>query len=295
MAQALDKDPDSALDQEQHDDMDLVTLWQVAWRSRYIIILGTFLGAGVAIALAFLATPRFIAMTTLSEVRNTAMGGGAALPISSELGGLASLAGVNLGGGGADPTREARALLNSRRLIEEFIRRRDLLPVLFKESDQPHTMWFAVKYFKENVLIIREDTRRGLYDIEIEWTDPKVAADWANGLAALANELIRTRAQAESKRNIDYLNAQIAQTNIVELQRVMYKLIETETKTLMLANGRADYAYSVVDRAVPPELRSSPKRTLMAIGGTALGFFLGIVAAFVHEVSGRRRRPATGS
>jgi uncharacterized protein involved in exopolysaccharide biosynthesis len=278
------------LDNDDAEDLDLVTVWQIAWRSRYIIILTTFLGAGIAITLAFLATPHYVATVTLSEVRDTRMGGGASVS-ASELGGLASLAGVALGGG-SDPTRESRALLNSKRLIEEFITRNNLLPVLFKNSDQPQTMWFAVKYFKENILNIREDTRKGLYDIDIEWTDAQVAADWANGLAALLNDMVRTRAQAESARNVDYLNKQIQQTNVLELQRVMYKLIETETKTLMLASGRADYAYSVLDRAVPPELRSSPKRTLMAIGGTAIGFFLGIVGAFMYEVYVRQRRSA---
>ncbi|MEO7774944.1 MAG: Wzz/FepE/Etk N-terminal domain-containing protein [Steroidobacteraceae bacterium] len=279
-----------ALDEDQSDDLDLATLWHVAWRSRYIIIVATILGAGIAIALAFIATPHYIAEITISEVRDTRMGGSSSVS-SSELGGLASLAGVALGGG-ADPTREARALLNSRRLLEEFITRNNLLPVLFQNSDLPPSMWFGIKYFKDHVINIREDTRKGLYTIEIEWTDAQVAADWANGLAALLNEMIRKKAQAESQRNVDYLNKQIAQTNVLELQRVMYKLIETETKTLMLANGRADYAYSVLDRAVPPELRSSPKRTLMAIGGTAIGFFLGIVGAFLYEVSGKRRRSA---
>jgi hypothetical protein len=94
--------------------------------------------------------------------------------------------------------------------------------------------------------------------VAIDWTDPATAAQWANGFVALANELLRTRALVESKRNIAYLNDQISKTDVVELRRVLYGLIESETKTLMLANGRPEYAFRVVDPAVPPELKTRP-------------------------------------
>ena len=82
----------------------------------------------------------------------------------------------------------------------------------------------------------------------------------ANGLVGLANELLRTRALEEAQRNIAYLNAQADRTNEVELRRAIFNLIESETKTLMLANGRTEYAFRVVDPAVPPEdpFRSAP-------------------------------------
>jgi uncharacterized protein involved in exopolysaccharide biosynthesis len=109
---------------------------------------------------------------------------------------------------------------------------------------------------------------------------------------ALANELVRTRTIDESERNIAYLNDQISRTNIVELQRVMYNLIETETKTLMLAKGRAEYAFTVVDPAVAPEVRTSPKRTLMVILGGALGGLLGCLVALARNIWSRPQRGA---
>ena len=114
-------------------------------------------------------------------------------------------------------------------------------------------MWLAVKDFKEGVLTIREDKRTGLLTIDVDWEDPAVAAKWANGFVALANERLRTRAIDEATRNIAFLNAQIPQTSVVEVQRAIYNLIESETKTLMLANVRMEFAFTVIDPAVPPE------------------------------------------
>jgi uncharacterized protein involved in exopolysaccharide biosynthesis len=64
------------------------------------------------------------------------------------------------------------------------------------------------------------------------------------------------------------------------LRRVIYNLIENETKTLMLANAREEYAFAVVDPAVPPELRISPRRRVMVLVGLMLGLVLGTLAAF---------------
>jgi uncharacterized protein involved in exopolysaccharide biosynthesis len=62
----------------------------------------------------------------------------------------------------------------------------------------------------------------------------------------------------------------------------MYSLIESETKTLMLANGRVEYAFAVVDPARIPEHRERPKRSLMAATGLALGMVVGVLVAVIR-------------
>ena len=106
---------------------------------------------------------------------------------------------------------------------------------------------------------------------------------------ALANETLRSRALSDSSRNIQYLKEQIAKTDVVELQRVMYGLIEIEMKTLMLANARTEYAFTVVDPGVTPERRVWPRRTLMVLSGGVLGVFLGFLLALAHSIWRRHR------
>jgi uncharacterized protein involved in exopolysaccharide biosynthesis len=173
--------------------------------------------------------------------------------------------------------------------VQEYITRNDLLPRLSHGSKVPLTLWRAVQLFEKNVSI-RQDPRRGITTLTVEWTDAVTAARWANGLVALANDLLRTRALEEAQRNIVYLNAQVDRTNEVELRRAIFNLIESETKTLMLANGRTEYAFRVVDPAVSPEIRSGPHRTLLLATGLLVGLFLGGVA--VLTVDWVRRRVA---
>jgi uncharacterized protein involved in exopolysaccharide biosynthesis len=271
-----------------HDDtdqVDVVALLQVMWRYKYFIA-GVAASCGLAaVALALSATHIYRAEIVITEAGEEGMGGLAAL--ANQFGGLASMAGVRLEKGGAGV--EAQAVLRSRRLVEEFITRNDLMKELRPIAGDPPTVWFAVREFREQVLSIVDDDDRGTTTIAIEWTDPKLTAQWANAFVALANHLIRTRALDESSRNIKYLNDQISKTHVVEIQRVMYNLIENETKTHMLANGREEYAFRVVDPAVVPERRIWPRRTLMVLTGGVLGVILGMALALAHNVWSRLR------
>jgi uncharacterized protein involved in exopolysaccharide biosynthesis len=270
-------------------ELSLATISRFLGRHRVLVGVAALLGA-LAIGYRSFATPAYFrAETSVTEVRDKGMANVSSL--ASQLGGLASLAGVNIPSGGAAGNQEFAAVLESNRLTAEFIKRNDLIPVLLRESSKPPTMWRAVRYFRENVMTIRRDKLKGLTTIVMEWQDPKIAARWANDYVTLANEMLRNRAIDESSRNIAYLNQQMGKTDSADLRKVMYSIIENETKTLMVANGRIDYAFEVIDPAVPPELKAGPHRLLNTLFGLVIGFVLGSGIAFVVERLGNRRVP----
>lgn len=257
---------------------------RLMWRYRYLIGSASILSALIAVYLALTATEIFRAEVVVTEVHDNRLSASGGL--ASQLGGLASLAGLR-GGGGEDPNMQG--VLASKHLIEEFIKGQDLVPQLTVNSGKRATLWFAVKRFQETVLALHDDQLKGLTTISMDWTDPITASKWANDFVALANDLIRTRVLEDASRNVAYLNKQIAQTREVEIQHSLSDLIESETKTLMLANGRKDYAFRIIDPAVPPGIRHSPKRTLMVLSGTAAGFFVGTLFAFGLDAFRRRK------
>lgn len=269
------------------DTIDVIALWRLLWSRRLTIAIIAGLFGVAAVILALVATPIYRAEAVVTPVADSGLGNSAS-SLAGRFGGLASLAGIDLGSSGVAGL-EAQAVLESRRLVEEFIRRNDLVDELIVPGDPNAGLWRAVQSFRDTVVSMNKDDVDGTTTVAIEWKDPAVAATWANGLVALANELIRSKALADSNRNIEYLKKQIAATNVVEIQRVMYTLVENETKTLMLANARADYAFTVVDPAVTPEARIRPKRRLMVLTGIALGLILGALYAFGYETVKRYR------
>lgn len=278
MSIAFDSDDRNAV-----DAISLVHLWSVVradWRLLAGIV-AVFAIAAVVLALVMTPVYRAEAVVTSIDIGNRET---TASALVNQLGSLAGIAGVNLGNLTAG-SNKGRVTIESRSLIEQFIRRNDLIPILYADrsgmrSDELPTLWHAVEDFEE-MFRAEFDPETGLITVRVEWTDPRFAADWANGLVDLANELLRNRDLADAQRNVKYLNEQLSRTTVVGLQQVLYNLIEIEMRTLMLSNARQEYALAVVDRAVVPELRQRPKRKQIVVLGTLLG---GIVGLFVIAI-----------
>jgi uncharacterized protein involved in exopolysaccharide biosynthesis len=275
---------------EQEHEIDVLSAFWAVWDQKYLVLAISLLGGVIAAIFALTAVPIYQAQVTVTEVSDTAMSGASSL--MGQLGSLASVAGLNLNTNGSDAERPA--VLQSRALIAAFVNKYKLAPLLQRKSEHTQSEWLAVERFRESVFDLHEDKLKGTTTISILWRDPAVAARWANDIVGLANEMLRTRAIQESTRNIEYLNEQLKKTTVVEIQRVMYSLIENETKSLMLAQGRIEYAFAVVDPAVAPEIRYSPRRTLWVISGLFAGGFLGSLFVWVRNAI-RRHRPVTAT
>jgi uncharacterized protein involved in exopolysaccharide biosynthesis len=271
---------------EKDNEINVVNLFWTVWDQKYLVLAISLLGGGIAAFLALRAVPMYRALVVITEVRDTGMGAGGSL--MNQLGGFASIAGLNLNSTGREAERTA--VLESRGLVEAFVKRYDLAPLIIGNATVKDPLWFAVERFRKLVLDLHEEKLKDTITITVEWSDPVVAARWANDFVALANELLRGRAIDESTRNIEYLNKQLPQTNVVEIQHAIYALIESETKSLMLAHGRVEFAFTIVDPAVPPQVRFSPRRTVMVISGLFIGGFLGSIIAWA--LTAIRRRPS---
>lgn len=272
---------------QREDEINIVSFFWIVWDQKYLVLAISLLGGVIATIYALTATPMYRAQVVVTEVQDSAMGSSGSL--MGQLGGLASVAGLSLNGNGADAERPA--ILASRGLVDAFVQRYKLAPLINGNSKLANSDWFAVERFRTSVLDRHEDKLKGTTTITIEWRDPVIAARWANDFVALANELLRNRAIEESTRNIEYLQKELAQTTVVEIQKAMYDLIEHETKSLMLAHGRLEYAFTIVDPAVTPELRFSPRRTLLVLSGLFIGGLLGSLIAWARNAV-RRGRPS---
>jgi uncharacterized protein involved in exopolysaccharide biosynthesis len=269
------------VESEEVDSVDFRSLVRLMWRYRRMVFVVCLVFGVASLVLALFMKPYFKSDVVLVYVHDKGMGSGQG-SLDEALGGLASLAGMNMMGGASDDS-EALAVLESKYLAQEFIERNNLVPVLLRNAKKRPTMWRAVKLFKDGVLEVHKDPRKDTTTVTVTWGDPQQAAAWANGFAALANQVIREHTIEESTRNVVYLNQQITKTSDVDLRRVLYDILESETKTLMLANARSEYAFQVVDPGVVPELKAGPHRSLVVLGGLMLGFLLAGCTAFAHD------------
>ena len=265
------------------DEISLSELFSTLWASRWLILSSSLIAAGIAAAIAF-SLPVYYRSEVLVMPVSSESSSGALANLAGQFGGLASLAGI--GGGGDGKKSEAIATLGSRALTEDFIQANQLLPVLFaqewdaqenawrKDLKKTPTLWEGVKKFSTKIRAISNDKKTGLVTLSMEWTDPALAAAWANQLVQRTNDTLRERAIATSRRNLAYLNDQLEKTSVVELRQSIFRLTEAEIKNIMLAEGNREYAFKVIDPAVVPEEKSRPRRGRIIIGALAAALML---------------------
>src|ERR1700741_1290537 len=109
-----------------HREIDVRALWQAIYRRKIIVGTTAALFTAFALYLALTDTWIFRGEVTIALVRESA--GGALAGTAGQLGGLASLTGLNLNESGQD--QEWMGVLHSRRLVGEFIERDGALPLL---------------------------------------------------------------------------------------------------------------------------------------------------------------------
>jgi uncharacterized protein involved in exopolysaccharide biosynthesis len=286
---------------QREDELGLGAL--LALIARRWLLIGVIVVActGLGVAAALLMTPVYRAEILVMPADGDDSGGTLS-SLAAQFGSLASLVGDNLSGGG--DREEALALLGSRALATQFISDSGLLPVFFAdkwdsaaqrwvvEGDDAPTMADAYKLFNESIRGISVNSQTGLITLSIEWTDPDLAAAWANELIARVNASMRDRTIEEAERSIEFLNKEIDKTSVVDLRAAIFSLVESQVKRIMLANARDQYAFKIIDPAVPAEKDQfvRPRRMLIAASAFVAGVLLAGFMALAADVYGRWRR-----
>jgi uncharacterized protein involved in exopolysaccharide biosynthesis len=212
---------------------------------------------------------------------------------------VGALLGVTAGGESA--ARRNLAVFKSRAFAEQFIRAKDLMPVLFakrwnakvlkwkEDGREPPSLAEGVRAF-EKLRMIAEDRRAGLVTVTIRWHDPQTAARWTNDLIAFGNQVLREQAIVESETTISYLDTQIGATQALGVRDALYRVLESQMKTMTLARTRSDYAFRIIDPAQPPLRRDrvSPRLFPAAFTGLVGGALLGLLATFAMPRYRRR-------
>jgi len=291
------------------DLIDIKVLIRVLTAYRWVFASVVVAGTVLAVIVALLIPDVYRADALLAP--NEEQQSGAFSSLADQYGGLAALAGVDLGAGADEKTTLGLAVLRSRKFISDFVERHDLLVPLIaakgwdRESgeliiDQDDynvktNQWIrkvsypkkvvpslqeAHEVFFEDVLSVGQNSKTGFVTISIEHYSPLVAKQWVDWLVEDINETVMRRDVREAEQAIEYLNGQIRATSLAELQNVFSRLIEEQTKTIMLAAVTDEYLFKTVDPAVAPEYKSKPKRALIVLIGALLSAFLAALLVF---------------
>jgi LPS O-antigen subunit length determinant protein (WzzB/FepE family) len=288
------------------DEIDLKELFSVLWAAKKLIITITSIFAIVSVIYALSLPNQYKASALLAPAQQQVGGLSGAL---GDLGGLAALAGVNIGGGDGGEAQIAQEIIVSWGFIEKFIQQNNLAVEVFAADgwDEQRnqisvdddlysveenrwirtppsgktanpTSWELYEEFIEKVSI-SANKKTGLISLSVEYYSPYIAKQWVDQLVAGINQHMQQRKLQMVNTNIQYLEAQVQKTPIAEMREVFYTIIEEQVKSKMLAEASPEYVFVTVSPAMVPEEKSQPRRVFICILGTLLGGMLSI--AFV--------------
>ena len=276
------------------DQNELSTQTQITalWQAKWFILGTTVICAAAAATASFLVPKEYEATVQISP--GSPDKGGSFGSSSSDLGGLAALAGLTLGNDSAKS--EAIAVLQSESLTEAYIQKNNLLPIIYSndwdartnswrtaKAARTRTLWMANRYVDRSIRKVTSNAKTGLVTVRITWRDPKQAAQWANGLVRMANDFLREKATEQAERNIAYLSAEAAKTNVVEMRTAIFNIMQKELTKAMIARGSEEYGFKVIDAATVSEIPSSPKKMIWVLVGGAGGLLLAITVVSIRS------------
>ena len=183
------------------------------------------------------------------------------------------------------------ARMSSSAFIDQFITENNLLQYIYEDYwDAPSNDWKdgfepskleASSFFRKNMVDIFVDQVTGLLRLNVTTRDPELSADIANKYWKRFNQYAQNIESNELNRRRDYLEEKLATLTNLEMQRSIFRLIETQLATEALLYGREGYPLELIQEALPPLVKSYPGRKIW----TLFAFVIVVLLAIIFVIS----------
>ncbi len=200
------------------DEINLVELLETIWDGRKLIVAVTGLFTIIAVAVAFLLPNQYAAtLTILPDTDSKGMGQ------LAQFAGLASMAGVNIGG-----TSEIElypAIIRSESVLHDVIYKKyetsrfnqpvNLIEFWRIDEDTPEEEYEkTLKNLREDVInvSVARDTR--LVTLSVETEEPKLSADIANSIAGQLDKFMVTQRRTKASEQRQWIEQRMQEVEV---------------------------------------------------------------------------------
>lgn len=288
-------------------EFSLEDLFRVFWKNKSLMFGSTIISMLLA-ALVATNMSNIYKSTILSIPNNEPQSGGLAA-LAGQFGGLASMAGINLGGDNQGALTVALESLKSKKFIQGIIEKYSWKPWIMgvdgwdMESDtlrydrsvyneeqlkwvrdvslpykQEPSLQEVYEEFMHNNFKVEYNLENGTVELSVRHYSPKIAKIMVDTIFTEINEYLRVRDVAESEKSIVFLKDKINDVELAQMKTVFFELIEQQMQTLMLANIKDEYFFESIEPSLEAEFHVLPNRIFVVI----LGGFLGLFFAFAY-------------
>lgn len=281
-------------------ELDFSSLFSALWRDKIVIGFTTFVISLSAVAYSLYLPNIYQSVATMAP---QASGSASRLEeLANRYSGLASLAGVNIGGAGRlTESQIAMEITKTLTFFESFLYREvvaELAAVAEWDSDSGDliydnalydpkgdiwtmdekrgrsnkpTLQEAHEIFLEH-FSVTEDLNTSLVTFSVTHQSPVVAKEWLELVLDSIDKQAKEDSIRESQTAIDFLKDQRNRTELVFIDEVFAQLIEEQFKSKILAEGSSNYLFRAIQPPYIPEKKIQPNRAWICISSFLIAF-----------------------
>jgi LPS O-antigen subunit length determinant protein (WzzB/FepE family) len=294
-----------------NDVISFRVMWNMIFRIKYFVI-GFTLICSIGTVMFALSLPNIYRASAI-YLPKAADSSGALSKLSGQFGGLASMAGISLGGSD-DKTEAALEYFKSRSFLQQFIEKHDLVvPLLAAKGWDPVTKRLVIDadLYDENThtwvrkppagmsviptaweaydelnkrISTSYQSKKGYVEVFVSYYSPEMAAHWLEWLIADLNEFWKHREHEQNVKRTQFLEKQAEKAQVSELKTVFYQLIAEQTKSSVLSEVTDEVILESMANVIVPEQKYSPSRSLLCLVGFFISLMISIFVSMVYCV-----------
>ncbi len=293
------------------NEIDLNQVLRILWQNKVLLM-----GIIALFSLIALVYSLFLPNVYKSEALLNPVGEQSSISSSSRgMGGIASLAGINLGTDSfGNNSLKALDKLSSLSFFTDHILPNIFLPDLmaldswdsannkiiydaniYDEATQSWVRDFkypqtqvpspqeSYEIFIQNHFSMSQDSETLFVTIAVKHQSPFIAHQWTELIVKELNKFFRIKDKAEAQAAIDYLNTQLALTSFTEIKVAIAELFQKKTQQLTLIEVSDFYVYDYIDPPAIMEKKSEPKRLIILVIGGFTGIIVAILTILIRQ------------
>ena len=281
------------------EEIPLSEILHILWINKVKLIAICLIFSFLSVSFSFTITPEYKSSTLLILVDNDPSSNGMS-GLSSQYGGLASMAGISLPGSSstnradfAVETVKSRDFFNKLYQIENILAPihaakgydKKNKSIIYNEKiyDPYKQKWINSVPSKERAFVSYKDSLRvskdkmtGFISMSYQHKSPKFTKEILNIIIDTLNQSIKEQDLKLSEDALGYLSSQLEINNKSDIRKSINNLIQSEIQKQMLMSITKDYILASIESPHEPLSRSSPSRKLFLLLGFILGFVLSV-------------------
>jgi LPS O-antigen subunit length determinant protein (WzzB/FepE family) len=299
---------------EDNDSINIIEIFSLFWTNKFKIIFITLIFSVCGVIYSLSLPNIYKSSAVLMTVEDNSSSSGNSL--LSQYGSIASFAGISLPSSSADKADYAIELIQSRQMLKRLLKKYDANKIRAKlmAVDEYDPVSKKITYNKKiynevsgewlnyntftglsypsyleiyrtsyRNLKLRKDKITGFLIIEFTHKSPEFASEFIKIAVQELNLITKEIDYKKALLSLEYLKNELEKSPQVEIKNSINSLISSQLNTMMLSSVNEDYLLKYLDEPYAPEIKFSPKRSVICILAAIFGLFVALLSVLTRN------------